>query len=97
MSLQFSSYSKNAQLHESSLEVVPHKYMMYVLRYIRRETRQMTDKIFSAEKEANLNGGHKFADFVSEKGCKSQGCKNEDSTLYMFEEATRIYQKCNIF
>ena len=39
----------------------------------------------------------KFADFVSEKGCKSQGCKNEDSNLYMFEEATRIYQKCNIF
>ena len=35
----------------------------------------------------------KFADFVSEKGCKSQGRKNEDSNLYMFEEATRIYQK----
>ena len=39
----------------------------------------------------------KFADFESEKGCKSQGRKNEDSNLYIFEEATRIYQKCNIF
>ena len=37
----------------------------------------------------------KFADFESGKGCKSQGRKNED--LYIFEEATRIYQKCNIF
>ena len=39
----------------------------------------------------------KFADFESEKGCKSQGRKNEDSNLYIFEETTRIYQKCNIF
>ena len=39
----------------------------------------------------------KFADFVSEKGCKSQGRKNEDSNLYMFEEATKTYPKCNIF
>ena len=38
-----------------------------------------------------------FADFVSEKGCKSQGYKIEDSNLYIFEEATRIYKKCNIF
>ena len=30
-------------------------------------------------------------DFVSEKGCKSQGCRNEDSNSYIFEEATRIY------
>ena len=35
----------------------------------------------------------KFADFESEKGCKSQGRNNEDSNLYIFEEATRIYQK----
>ena len=35
----------------------------------------------------------KFANFVSEKGCKSKGRKNEDSNLYMFKEATRIYQK----
>ena len=42
-------------------------------------------------------GGFKFADFVSEIGCKSQGHKIEDSNLYIFEEATRIYQKCNIF
>ena len=39
----------------------------------------------------------KFADFVSEKGCKSQGRKVEDSNLYIFEEATRIYQKCSNF
>ena len=39
----------------------------------------------------------KFADFVIEKGCKSQGRKKEDSNLYVFEEATRIYQKCNTF
>ena len=39
----------------------------------------------------------KFADFESEKGCKSQGRKNEDSNFYIFEETTRIYQKCNIF
>ena len=39
----------------------------------------------------------KLADFVSKIGCKSQGHRNEDSNLYMFEEATRIYQKCNIF
>ena len=34
----------------------------------------------------------KFADFVSENGCKSQGRRNEDSNSYIFEEATRIYQ-----
>ena len=39
----------------------------------------------------------KFADFVSEKVCKSQGRKIEDSNLYIFEEATRIYPKCNVF
>ena len=39
----------------------------------------------------------KFADFVTEKGCKSQSRKIEDSNLYIFEEDTRIYQKCNIF
>ena len=39
----------------------------------------------------------KFADFVSEKGCKSQGRMKEDSNLYTFEEANRIDQKCNIF
>ena len=39
----------------------------------------------------------KFAEFVSEKGCKRQGSKKEDSNLYIFEEATRIYQKYNIF
>ena len=39
----------------------------------------------------------KFADFESGKGCKSQGRKKEDSNLYIFEEATRIYQKCKIF
>ena len=33
----------------------------------------------------------KFVDFVSEKGCKSQGRKNEDSNSYIFEESTRIY------
>ena len=38
----------------------------------------------------------KFADFVSEKGCKSQGRMKEDSNLYIFEEATRIDQKCDI-
>ena len=38
-----------------------------------------------------------FVHFVSEKLCKSQGRKNEDSNSYIFEEATRIYQKCNIF
>ena len=36
----------------------------------------------------------KFVDFV---GCESQGCRNEDLNSYIFEEATRIYQKCNIF
>ena len=39
----------------------------------------------------------KFADFVSEKGCKSQGRMKEDSNLYIFKEATRMDQKCNIF
>ena len=39
----------------------------------------------------------KFVDFVSEKGCNSQGRRNEDLNSYTFEEATRIYQKCNIF
>ena len=42
----------------------------------------------------------KFANFESEKGCKNQGRKNEDSNLYMFEEATRIYhilQKWDVF
>ena len=39
----------------------------------------------------------KFVDFVSEKGCKSQGRKNEDSNSYIFEEATRIYPECNVF
>ena len=39
----------------------------------------------------------KFVDFVSEKGCKSQGRKNEDSNSYIFEEAIRIYPECNIF
>ena len=35
----------------------------------------------------------KFVDFVSEKGCKCQGRRSEDSNSYAFEEATRIYQK----
>ena len=39
----------------------------------------------------------KFIDLVSGKGCESQGCRNEDSNSYIFEEATVIYQKCNIF
>ena len=39
----------------------------------------------------------KFVDFVSDEGCKSQGRRNEDSNSYIYEEATRIYQKCNIF
>ena len=39
----------------------------------------------------------KFADFVSDKGCKCQGRKKEDLNLFIFEEATRIYQKCNTF
>ena len=39
----------------------------------------------------------KFVDFVSEKGCKSQGRKNEDSNSYIFAKATRIYPECNIF
>ena len=39
----------------------------------------------------------KFVDFVSEKGCKSQGRRNEDSNSYVFVEATRINQKCNVF
>ena len=39
----------------------------------------------------------KFVDFVSEKGCKSQARRNEDSNLYVFVEATRINQKCNVF
>ena len=43
------------------------------------------------------NNLQKFDNFVSEKGCKSQGPKNEDSNSYIFEEATRIYPKCNIF
>ena len=37
---------------------------------------------------ASPNNLLKFVDFVSEKGCKSQGRKNEDSNSYMFEEAT---------
>ena len=36
----------------------------------------------------------KFVDLV---GCEGQGCRNEDLNSYIFEEATRIYQKCNIF
>ena len=39
----------------------------------------------------------KFFDFLSEKGCKSQGGRNEDSNSYIFEEATRIFQICNVF
>ena len=39
----------------------------------------------------------KFVDFVSEKGCESQGRRNKDWNTYIFEEATRIYQKCNMF
>ena len=39
----------------------------------------------------------KFVDFVSEKGCKSQCRRNEDSNSYVFVEATRIHQICNIF
>ena len=31
----------------------------------------------------------KFVDFVCEKGCKSQGCRNEDSNLHIFEEAIK--------
>ena len=38
----------------------------------------------------------KFVDFVSEKDCESQGRRNEDSSSYIFEEATRIYQNCNL-
>ena len=39
----------------------------------------------------------KFVDFVSEKGSNSQGRRNENANSYIFEEATRIYQNCNIF
>ena len=35
----------------------------------------------------------KFVDFASEKDCESQRCRNADSNSYIFEEATRIYQK----
>ena len=37
-----------------------------------------------------------FVDFINEKGCKSQSLKNEDSNLYIFEEATGVYLKWNI-
>ena len=46
---------------------------------------------------AGPNNLLKFVDFVSGKGCNSQGRRNEDSNSDIFEEATRIYQKCNIF
>ena len=66
---------------------------------MRRKIRKMT-----GPSEAGGLGGlqppnnlQKFDNFVSEKGCKSQGPKNEDSNSYIFEEATRIYPKCNIF
>ena len=39
----------------------------------------------------------KFVDFVSERCCNSQGYRNEDSNSYIFQEAFRICQKCNIF
>ena len=39
----------------------------------------------------------KFVDCVSERGCESQGHGNEDLNSYIFEEATRIYPKWNIF
>ena len=39
----------------------------------------------------------KFVEFVIEKGCNSQGRKTEDSNSYICEEATRIYEKCNVF
>ena len=39
----------------------------------------------------------KFVHFENEKGCESQGHGNEDPNTYMSEEATRIYQKCNMF
>ena len=39
----------------------------------------------------------KFVGFFSEKGCESQGRKNQDSNWYIFEKATRIYPKCNTF
>ena len=31
-----------------------------------------------------------FVDFISEKGCQSQGHRNEDSSSYAFKKATRI-------
>ena len=34
----------------------------------------------------------KFVDFVSEKGCKSQGRKNEDSNSYIFEKLPESIQ-----
>ena len=39
----------------------------------------------------------KFVNFVSEKGCKSQGRRNEDANSYVFVEATRIHLKCDVF
>ena len=54
--------------------------------------------IFQARRKRGGGGNFlKFVDFVSEKHCESQGCRNEDLSSYIFEEATRIYQKCNIF
>ena len=63
---------------------------------------------FQARREAGWLGGFsspnnllQFVDFVSEKGCKRFFKKvvrmNEDSNSFLFEKATRIYPKCNIF
>ena len=39
----------------------------------------------------------KFVDFVSEKGCKSQGRKNEDSNSYIFEKLPESIQNAISF
>ena len=38
----------------------------------------------------------KFVDFINEKGGDCLSRENEDWNSHIFEEATRIYQKCNI-
>ena len=38
----------------------------------------------------------KFVDVVIEKGCESQGCGNKDCNSYIFDGATRIYQRCSM-
>ena len=39
----------------------------------------------------------KFVDFVSEKGCESQGRKNEDSNSYIFEKLPESIQNAISF